>query len=1585
MAPPSTSFEKRFRSFQCTVCQKICANERGLKQHQNRAHPILSSDDSENEAQPALTTLYHPTLTALPVDETGKRLPLHVNPAPRNQLNADNPFHPFDDRLSFDWAHYHYVEMQSSVSQINKGLDLWLASKIQAMGSTDCDDLPWSSASELYSTIDEITQGNAPFKTVYFKYNGEIPENNPPAWMTQTYELCVRDIRQVIHQQLDTPDFKNEFHSRPYRQFQANGERVWSDMFSGDWAWKEASQIAGTVEDSEGAMLVPVATGLDKTTVSVQTGHQEYHPFYAMSGNLSNVARRGHGNGVIPLGFLPIPKTNKRQRKKKEYQTFVRQLYHACIAYIFEPLRHWMTTPDIVRCPDGHFRRAVYSIGPVIADYPEQVWLSGIVQGWCAKCMARPEDLDNPEATRRTHKKSDAYIRKHDPGILWDEYGIRDDVVVYLAAIVGYVPDKMIQCLASFLDLCYIFRRNAITASAIEEAKVKLARFHELREVFVEVGARTHCSLPRQHALSHFIHSIIEFGSPNGLCSSITESRHITAVKEPWRRSNRYNALSQMLVIINRMDKMATLRRLLGKEGLLHGTTAMAMALNAGQGQPHPGGPDLQSDPSITNDCSPPECDSLLDEVGPIPGPRLASSVKLAATHERQYPRTLKDLAQYLHEPQLERAFLEHLFNLRHPTRLIPDDITSSTSFNGKIKVFHSAVARFFAPSDACGAGGMQRQTMRCNPRWRNGEERMDTVFISQNGDPGMPGMLIAQLRLLFSFTDPHTEITHECALVNWFNTMGEEPDPVTGMWVVQREVVDDIRPLQVVGLETIVRGAHLLPVFGEGPLPEWFTFTMALEAFEDYFVNPYIDHHVHELLKGDSEVDAGTGSGKTLCLLLPALLSNGGISIVVSPLKQTQEAQVEELIRLGVSALAINEDTSKEPELWQAVEKCKYKILVVQPEQLSMHQGHWSKFARMIRKNKFTKHINYVHVDEAHFIHIAGINRHGLNAFRPAWGNLTQFRLKMPKRVHFQSLSGTQPPHIKKTIRKHLVFEEKKLHCIKISSNRPNICPATHVLVGSTQRLDNLHFTTPDPSAPWPDDYRLEKGMIFHQTIEGCTAAAKHLNQRLPSSMQEKGVIRAFHAGMSKDYREQVMKDFRDPDGVCRQLHVTEIASTGIDIRDLAYVVQYGMTNEVPGTLQRGGRCGRDGVLECIFLIMHELSAKNIDLSRFGNDVWALDDPDQPHSGNLTDKSKKEQRVGVGMAKIVQSTDCLRELFAKANGDTTENALKYTGRFCCNRHPGNSFRFGAFFPGKMLYQQPETHKVFYGDADEPYGTEIKAATIAADSESLKRARPKYRPTVLRPSLVHKLERWRYNAWRVHPLRSITPASFILNDSSIETLSKLTLDEHLLSVDDLMSALGQTATWKNKYAHAIFKEIQLFEAEVLALNIKAKAEEEERQKRRKLELDREMFRKADEEAQRRVREAALERARLERARLGPTVAPVPVQPASGARRSARLAKPAAAASNPVAAPAPQLTIASSSTAPAAPSLNIPARLLPTAPHAHGNAFSSSTQNVTQSAAERVQSIFKRVQNKEITLEEMHKLLGAHTYTTPSLF
>jgi Plavaka transposase len=60
---------------------------------------------------------------------------------------------------------------------------------------------------------------------------------------------------------------------------------------------------------TRGAMLVPVIAGSDKTTVSVATGHQEYHPVYISPGIFTNTAHHRHGNAVLPVAFLPIPKS----------------------------------------------------------------------------------------------------------------------------------------------------------------------------------------------------------------------------------------------------------------------------------------------------------------------------------------------------------------------------------------------------------------------------------------------------------------------------------------------------------------------------------------------------------------------------------------------------------------------------------------------------------------------------------------------------------------------------------------------------------------------------------------------------------------------------------------------------------------------------------------------------------------------------------------------------------------------------------------------------------------------------------------------------------------------------------------------------------------------------------------------------------------------------------------------------------------------------------------------------------------------------------------------------------------------------
>lgn len=129
---------------------------------------------------------------------------------------------------------------------------------------------------------------------------------------------------------------------------------------------------------------------------------------------------------------------------------------------------------------------------------------------------------------------------------------------VYLPAIAGYVPPQMVRAISAFMEFCYLVRRSVITQDTLSEIHEALSKFHQEQTIFEETGVRVDgISLPRQHSLKHYEQLIRMYGAPNGLCSSITESKHIAAVKEPWRRSSRFEALGQMLVTNQRLDKLA--------------------------------------------------------------------------------------------------------------------------------------------------------------------------------------------------------------------------------------------------------------------------------------------------------------------------------------------------------------------------------------------------------------------------------------------------------------------------------------------------------------------------------------------------------------------------------------------------------------------------------------------------------------------------------------------------------------------------------------------------------------------------------------------------------------------------------------------------------------------------------------------------------------------------------------------------------------------------------------------------------------------------------------------------------------------
>jgi hypothetical protein len=110
----------------------------------------------------------------------------------------------------------------------------------------------------------------------------------------------------------------------------------------------------------------------------------------------------------------------------------------------------------------------------------------------------------------------------------------------------------------------------------------------------------------------------------------------------------------------------------------------------------------------------------------------------------------------------------------------------------------------------------MRYERIRAVKSWRKGPKCFDTIFINTDASAeGMRGLDVAHVRLFFSFS--HNGIEYPCALVHWFSRPGNSPDDNTSMWEVEPDILDDgTKFVSIIHLDTIVRAAHLLPVYGQ-------------------------------------------------------------------------------------------------------------------------------------------------------------------------------------------------------------------------------------------------------------------------------------------------------------------------------------------------------------------------------------------------------------------------------------------------------------------------------------------------------------------------------------------------------------------------------------------------------------------------------------------------------------------------------------------------------------------------------------------------------------------------------------------------
>lgn len=206
----------------------------------------------------------------------------------------------------------------------------------------------------------------------------------------------------------------------------------------------------------------------------------------------------------------------------------------------------------------------------------------------------------------------------------------------------------------------------------------------------------------------------------------------------------------------------------------------------------------------------------------------------------RAAPSAIAEDINVPHFESLIHKFLQHHLNL--PPSAEPIELDSN------ISIYTSAVAVYHAPSDICGVRGMARERIHATSRWGKFHvPRYDTAFAVTNPTvPGMRGLDIARVKLIFSFN--HGNKTYPCALIHWFSKVDDEPDVNTGMWRVEPDFDIEGEPLlAVIHLDTMIRAAHLI---GEpnGPMSADITYISALDKFDTYYVNKYIDHHAYEI-----------------------------------------------------------------------------------------------------------------------------------------------------------------------------------------------------------------------------------------------------------------------------------------------------------------------------------------------------------------------------------------------------------------------------------------------------------------------------------------------------------------------------------------------------------------------------------------------------------------------------------------------------------------------------------------------------------------------------------------------------------------